>query len=109
MMEPQKFKCQTCFLIITQNVLDNDGNCPICLHKPDKMCPNDHLCRCREPVNAGVFFCNICGKSTCPCGCEDVQVVSRVTGYLSTVSSWNQAKQAEWRARKRTSNEELLQ
>lgn len=113
-MEEKKdrFKCFPCCLIIRGDLLTKDGDCPICNRKPEKMCIMDNKCRCPETVNSGIFFCSICGKSTCPCGCHDVAVTSRVTGLrdeseilahgnLSTVSGWNESKKQELKDRHR--------
>jgi len=45
--------------------------------------------------------CPICGNYECPdCHSHKVNVVSRVTGYLSVVSGWNTAKTQEFADRK---------
>jgi hypothetical protein len=114
--EAERFKCHPCCLIIRGDLLTEDGACPVCGRKPEKMCVLDHKCRCPETINSGIFYCTECGKSTCPCGSHDVAVVSRVTGLemkmrsyfhrnLSTVAGWNQSKQAELRDRHRYSIE----
>ncbi len=52
--------------------------------------------------------CNVCGKTsrglhdTCDaCGSSDVDGITRITGYFTKVSSWNQGKRAELRDRYR--------
>ena len=43
-------------------------------------------------------------KEECPsCGSEDLEHLSRVTGYLQSVSGWNEAKKQELKDRKRYS------
>jgi hypothetical protein len=106
MEEVQKFRCFNCLLIIREDALDPEKLCPICHTAPEKMCSQDHPCRCLEPVNAGIFFCSVCGKPTCPCGDHNCSVVSRVTGYLSEAynwrsAGWNNAKMAEFHDRHR--------
>jgi hypothetical protein len=101
MGEVQKYKCRRCLLIMPSDCLE-EGKCPKCGQAPDKMCINDHPCRCLNPVTGGTFFCYVCGAPTCACGDHDIVVVSRVTGYLSEVyGGWNQAKLAEFRDRHR--------
>ncbi|MEA3507667.1 MAG: anaerobic ribonucleoside-triphosphate reductase, partial [Synergistota bacterium] len=53
--------------------------------------------------------CNACGRmerglgDRCKvCGSEDVDGVTRVTGYFTKISSWNAGKRAELRDRTRT-------
>jgi hypothetical protein len=82
----------------------NDGKLMSCA--PDK-CPlaiwvahNDAKCS-REMV-PNTEACLLCGKPMCPdCGNHVVEQLSRVTGYMSTVSSWNEAKKQEFEDRKR--------
>jgi anaerobic ribonucleoside-triphosphate reductase len=65
------------------------------------MCDLDHICFCPEEVTSGVFYCKKCGQPICPCGSHDVVQISRVTGYLSDVEGWNNAKKAELKDRNR--------
>ena len=47
-------------------------------------------------------FCPLCGNPCCPdCMNHNVEQVSRVTGYLSTVSGWGSAKAQEFKDRHR--------
>jgi anaerobic ribonucleoside-triphosphate reductase len=51
---------------------------------------------------AGIAFCDLCGAAMCPvCGRHNVTQLSRVTGYISGVDGWNEAKKQELRDRKR--------
>lgn len=58
-------------------------------------------------VHSGTKHCPLCGEFVCShCYSHNVSVVSRVTGYLSTVSDpfgsgWNKAKRTEFEQRKR--------
>lgn len=46
--------------------------------------------------------CPLCGNPMCPdCGNHVVDQLSRVTGYLSGVSGWNEAKKQEFKDRHR--------
>lgn len=99
-MEMQRFKCHTCFLIIQEACLD-DGLCPICHNKPEKMCALDRVCLCPNDFHSGIFTCVKCGKPVCPCGSHSVVQISRVTGYLADVSGFNLGKRAELRDRHR--------
>jgi len=48
--------------------------------------------------------CPVCGEMICPdCGSHNIQIVSRVTGYLSPVSNWSKGKQQELFDRTRNS------
>jgi hypothetical protein len=90
------FVCHGCFQIMEYS------ECPLCMRPTDPMCKKDHQCKCPNDVNSGVYYCDTCGKPTCPCGCHDVAQVSRVTGYLSDVAGWNKAKLQELKDRQRT-------
>jgi ribonucleoside-triphosphate reductase len=69
----------------------------------------------RQTRNAQIAFspeftsCNACGKvtrglsKTCPtCGSTDVDGITRVTGYFSKISGWNEGKKAELADRHRS-------
>jgi len=57
--------------------------------------------RCLD-VTGGTELCPVCGNPMCPtCGSHCVEQLSRVTGYLSTVSNWGAAKQQEFKDRQR--------
>ena len=95
------FKCHTCFTIIPDEKVE-DGRCPICGDKYiESMCPLDHLCTCSHDVTNGTQYCEKCKQPICPCGSHDVSQVSRVTGYLSSVEGWNNAKKQELKDRNR--------
>ena len=68
----------------------------------------------RETENAQVAFspeftiCNDCGRvarglrNDCEyCGSENVDGITRITGYFTRTSSWNRGKRAELRDRRR--------
>ena len=53
-------------------------------------------------INFPIDYCNTCGylgiipKDNCPaCGGQDIQQIRRITGYLSTVERFNDAKISE--------------
>lgn len=83
----------------------NGGEC-IKVKKPTD-CPlslwvihND--AKCKHELVSGTAMCPICGNSMCPgCGNHNVDTISRVTGYLSTVSGWNESKKQELKERNR--------
>ncbi len=55
-------------------------------------------------VVSGISYCKLCGHHICPtigCGRHNVNPVSRVTGYISSVSGWNSAKREELKLRHR--------
>jgi len=60
-----------------------------------------------KSVNSGTKICSLCNRFMCNiCGSHQVSVVSRVTGYLSTVSDpygngWNEGKKDEFKQRQR--------
>jgi anaerobic ribonucleoside-triphosphate reductase len=79
-----------------------DGKCPICGEKHiEKMCPLDRLCTCAHEITSGAHYCPECGAAICPCGSHDVEQISRVTGYLQTISGFNAAKKQEIKDRQR--------
>ena len=100
--DPQNYKCTGCHHVIPASAL-NAGTCPVCgATDLTPMCPLDNV-TCQHGVVAGTEVCPICGAFVCPvCGCHDVNVISRVTGYLGSVDSWNSAKQQEFRDRVRS-------
>lgn len=58
--------------------------------------------KCNKEMVANTASCSVCGSPICPdCGNHNVEQLSRVTGYLSTVSSWNAAKKQEFLDRER--------
>jgi hypothetical protein len=51
-------------------------------------------------VNSGTEICPLCNEPICPrCGNHRVEQISRVTGYMSSVSGWNAAKKQELKDR----------
>lgn len=91
MNTPTRYKCHNCLTIVPSSP------CPVCNEKErlEPVCENDHLCTCNTEITDGMRLCPVCGAPTCPCGCHDVTVISRVTGYLSDVSGWNNGKKQE--------------
>lgn len=58
--------------------------------------------KCPREMVPNTKTCPICGNYCCPdCWNHQVDVLSRVTGYLSTVSGWNAAKKQEFEDRNR--------
>jgi anaerobic ribonucleoside-triphosphate reductase len=56
---------------------------------------------CKSTI-AGTATCPECGKPMCPvCSRHNVVQLSRVTGYISSVTGWNMGKQQELKDRKR--------
>ena len=96
-----RWKCNSCHLIFKEE--DKvDGACPECreVHL-EKMCVEDHLCTCTHEVTYGVTYCKVCGQPTCPCGSHDVEVYSRVTGYIQALGGFNESKKQELKDRNR--------
>jgi anaerobic ribonucleoside-triphosphate reductase len=55
-------------------------------------------------IVAGTDICSVCGHIVCPiCQRHTVTQISRVTGYMSDVSGWNNGKKQEFLDRKRYS------
>lgn len=103
--EMQRWSCYTCHLHFELPKTEKEPKCPECgeVHIK-KRCPADPEggCKCLQSINPGVKYCEICGKEICPiCGDHDVAQVSRVTGYLSDVAGWNNAKKQELKDRVR--------
>ena len=101
-----KYKCGHCYLFLNSEDVVFEGEkkvpkCPLCQNVVEKACPNDHPCHCAISITGGITYCALCGAPTCPCGSEDVFVVSRVTGYLANIASFNAGKKAELRDRHR--------
>lgn len=103
--ELQRWSCFDCHLHFSLPKDEKEPKCPECGSTHiNKRCPADPEggCTCSSEVISGVKYCDVCGKPVCPaCGCHDVVQVSRVTGYLSEVSGWNNAKQQELKDRVR--------
>lgn len=69
--------------------------CPVHLYA------SQHNRPCHD-VRPGTKDCKLCGKPLCPvCGNHNVSQVSRVTGYMSDVGGWNEAKKQELKDRKK--------
>ncbi len=61
-----------------------------------------HDSKCSRQMVPNTEACPLCGSPVCPdCMNHNVEIISRVTGYLSTVSGWNEAKQQEFKDRQR--------
>lgn len=58
---------------------------------------------CGKGCMANTSVCPVCGEMCCV-GCfgHDVEILSRVTGYIGNVSAWNSGKQQEFMDRQRT-------
>lgn len=66
-----------------------------------RMCANDHVCTCHDDVQDGLNTCPDCGAFVCKCGSHDVEVLSRITGYIQPTKGWNAGKLAEFKDRSR--------
>jgi len=86
--------------------------CPRCGERnPSLMCKVDAYStvlkikgkNCRNgDVISGTDLCPVCNRSMCPqCFNHSVVSLSRVTGYMSDVDGWNNAKKQELKDRKR--------
>jgi len=100
--EEPHYKCYKCHHIIKESQLVN-SKCPCCGSEISKMCENDVIEKCTHDITNGIAFCEICGSPVCPiCGKhDDITQISRITGYLSSVSGWNSGKIAELKDRKK--------
>jgi DNA-directed RNA polymerase subunit RPC12/RpoP len=95
------WKCTTCKLTYLEKDLNDTVTCKKCGGKLIKSCENDNY-TCNHEITSGIKICEICGEFVCPiCGCHNVNVISRVTGYYQDVSGWNKAKQNELKNRYR--------
>jgi hypothetical protein len=98
--EQKRYKCWLCNNILNFEDLI-DGKCPECKETAGlvEKCPIDHN-GCGHTIESSIAYCPVCGETVCPvCGDHNVVVVSRVTGYLSDVAGWNNAKKAELKDR----------
>lgn len=76
--------------------LDNPSDCPL------SMWVVYNHAKCAKELVPTTKACPICGSPVCPdCMNHNVQQLSRVTGYLGTVSGWNESKKQEFRDRNR--------
>ena len=58
--------------------------------------------KCNRELVPNTAVCPLCGNPCCPdCQNHSVDVISRVTGYLGSVSGWNAAKKQEFEDRHR--------
>ena len=58
--------------------------------------------KCAREMIPNTAACPLCGAPMCPdCSNHMVDQISRVTGYLSSVSGWNAAKKQEFEDRHR--------
>ena len=76
-----RYSCYTCHTYFELEEKEKEV-CPNCGETViEKRCINDHPCVCPGDVHAEIVYCTVCGRPTCPCGCEDVVQISRVTGF----------------------------
>ena len=76
--------------------VNNPRECPIA----QWVAYNDK--KCDKELVANTASCPICGSPVCPdCMNHNIEQISRVTGYLSTVSGWNAAKKQEFADREK--------
>jgi hypothetical protein len=94
------FRCNLCKLSIPDDMVI-DERCPECGNPVKRACELD-VPECSHGIIPKVVTCPKCGEFMCPeCGCHDVEVLSRTTGYYAPVSSFGSGKQQEFRDRKR--------
>ena len=111
-MENRRYKCHTCFAILSSDEVI-DGKCKYCGEEKALavMCPIDHN-GCGHEISGSIEYCPVCGEPVCPeCGDHNVVTISRVTGYMSDVAGWNNAKRAELKDRVRSNlnlNNEMI-
>ncbi len=106
--EERRYKCHTCYAILNNSDLVN-GHCPCGEKHLVPMCTLDHN-GCGHDITSGIHICPVCGEPVCgQCGDHSVFIVSRVTGYLSNINSWNAGKRAELIDRVRTDPEKIGQ
>jgi anaerobic ribonucleoside-triphosphate reductase len=103
-VEQTNYKCNICYQIIGESMIEYEQDkkvplCPQCKTVVTKMCAEDHICTCTFEISSGMMNCPTCGASVCPCGAHDVEVLSRVTGYLASVRGWNNGKKQELKDR----------
>jgi hypothetical protein len=85
-----RWKCPICYKIV------EELPCPECgYEKPVAMCHKDHVCTCLMPISEKITFCKVCGSAICPCGSHDVEVHTRITGYINALSGFNAGKAQE--------------
>ena len=100
-VDEPRYKCMVCKVVLYEEHLV-DGKCHVCGIKPEKMCPRDRA-KCSHPAEDifGVLdYCPTCHKPICPiCGCHDVMILSRITGYIQDVGGFNAAKAQELKDR----------
>jgi len=96
------WKCTSCFTMSIPDIEVVDALCPVCSVRSLKLqCTEDHTCKCALTIQAGIKYCEKCGKPMCECGSHNVQVISRITGYLSSLEGWNEGKRQELKDRNR--------
>lgn len=84
---------------------NKENNIILTIKKPTE-CPvhvySSTINKCCKSVNPGINNCPICSMPYCNrCGSHLAQQISRVTGYMSSVSGYNEGKKQELRDRKR--------
>ena len=93
-------KCNKCKLLFFGEDAAQEI-CPECGDGLVEGCPMD-VPDCTHTNVSGIATCPECGQFICPiCGGHHVEVISRVTGYLSPVDSWNNGKKQELKDRVR--------
>lgn len=98
--DSRKYKCSSCFSVFP-SAKNHVTVCPICGNTElEIMCPLDSTLPAQ--ISSEVSICPFCGeffdKET---GNHDVEVISRITGYMSAVSGWNEGKKQEFKDRTR--------
>jgi len=71
-------------------VIQKGIDCPVHLYAAE------HGSKSCKTAVSGIRYCPICGRGTCPvCHSHAVEQVSRVTGYVASISGYNEAKKQE--------------
>ena len=100
----KRYKCFNCFKYLNADDIV-DGKCGSCGDNSRivEACVLDTE-GCGHTIESTIEYCPICGEVVCPaCGNNhSVLTVSRVTGYLSATSGWNNSKKQELKDRVRS-------
>ena len=94
----KRYKCFNCFASFNSSDMVDD-NCPECGTKAAirPQCPIEHVTGCIHEKSNGFAVCPICGEFVCPqdLTMHQVIVLSRITGYVSSVDGWGKGKRQE--------------
>jgi hypothetical protein len=88
---PKKYWCEACGVFSEASICNTCGQPNL-----DLKCILYSKDSCKHTGYLIPQKCPICNELMCPeCGGHNIQVVSRVTGYLSPVGNWSKGKQQE--------------